>query len=367
MKTTKVIYLACLLALLPSCGKDRGAFPSFRAIGVSSFSIDEDDLPVPGTRAGENVDPALQPLFVFWTDGRFDDPSVNAPYFFTRIPEGEIDSYATTVYNTGVPYPLHDRVVHAAGLAPAPGDGRALVPDVEGGWSSFTIAGGPCAFGDDEHGVVDVLTAPSVSGSDSAPITMPLAFGHALTKISFGAVLAETMTKFVKYVTVTFPGDLAPVGAVWDADESRYEVVRGEDGNDDFVFGNYWTDDGRFLSTSGRANSTHYYMPSKDKVSSMGFLHVFPPESSEMTVTVNYKMCGSVGGFDKPDPDNPVRDVSKEVTLRFVDSVGDPVILGAGDSYQMTLVFDANDIEIVGQLRDWGDGGHVSLSVQPTK
>ena len=319
------------------------------------------------TRSGGDTDPALQPVFVFWTDGAFDDPSRNAPDFFVRIPDGEIDDWESSVYNTGVFYPLHDRTVHAAGLAPAPGDDRMLVPRTEGRWSEFAILGGTCQHGDDEYGVVDVLIAGTVSGNNSSPISEPLLFGHALTRLSFKAVLAESMTKFVKYVTITFPGSLAPVGVEWDAVEGRYAVVPGEDGDDDFTFGNYWTDDGVFLSTNQRANATQYYMPSKDKTTSMGYLYIVPPEDDEITVVVNYGMCGTVGGFDTPDPANPVREIHKEVTFRFLDGGENPLVLGAGQAYVMTLAFDAADIEIVGQLRDWGDGGHVSMSFQPTK
>ena len=356
---TYILIPACMALLLVSC--DRESIPAAgHAVSVGSV-LDS------GTRAGGgSFDRGLQPLFLFWTDGNFGNVSVSAPDFFTRVPGGMIDDYSSSVYNTGVRYPIRNADVYAVGLAPAPGDG-GLTQVAANDWTRFTIPGGSSAYGDDAHGVVDVLVSNTVSGNDSAPIAAPLVFRHALAQMSFRAILAPTMTKFVKFVTVDFPGSLAPVSVRWDGAASAYRVVAGTDGTDDFTFGNYWTDDGQFLSGSARANATQFYLPSKDKATSMGHLFVAPPDGSSITVTVHYKMCDSVGGFDDPDPANPVIDVAKKITLSFKDAGGNPVSLHAGDAVTITLVFDAADIELVGQLRPWGDGGHVSLPYQPTK
>ena len=357
-ETKHILLLAAALTLACSCnGGGEGA--ASRTVRVGSV-LDE------GTRAGWDGDGAVHPLFVFWTDGNFNDPSAGAPHFFTRIPGGAIDDYAADPYNTGVFYPLRDREVHAVGIAPAPGE-DGLVQEDPQDYSRFVIPGGSSPWGDDAHGTVDVLTSGSVSGRDSAPIAAPLVFRHALSQLSFSAILAPAMTKFVKFVTIDFPGSLAPVALSWDGASAAYKVDAGTDAEDGFSFGNYWTDDGRILSESPRANATHFYMPSKDKASSMGYLYIVPPDGPEITVTVRYKMCDTVGGFDLPDPANPVRDIEKEVTLSFRDEDGNPVPLTAGDAVAVTLVFDAADIELVGRLRPWGDGGHVSLPFQPTK
>ena len=335
-------------------------------VGVSDRTVRIGAVSDNGTRAGGTGATDSRPLFVFWTDGHFNDQSAGAPHFFTRIPGGEIDDYAVEPYNTGVFYPLRDREVHAVGLAPAPGEG-GLLQENPSDFTRFVIPGGDGQWGDDAHGVHDILTSGFVTGKDSEPIAAPLVFRHVLSQLSFRAILAPTMTKFVKFVTIDFPGSLAPVAVNWDGGETAYTVEAGTDALDGFTFGNYWTDDGRHLAEVPRANATHFYMPSKDKATSMGLLYIMPPDNSEITVTVNYKMCDTVGGFDLPDPANPVRDISKEVTISFSDEDGNPVPLGAGDAVTVTLVFDAADIELVGQLRPWGDGGHVSLPFQPTK
>ena len=157
------------------------------------------------TRADGDVDVALQPMFLFWTEGNFNDATKTAPDFFVRTPDGMIDDYKTERYNTGVYYPLYDKLVYAAGIAPAPGT-AGIDFATSGDYSSFTISNtpDPSAYGDDVRGVVDPLAAATISGKDSDELGR-LLFKHATTKIAFEAMLTPTMTKAVTNVRVEIP------------------------------------------------------------------------------------------------------------------------------------------------------------------
>lgn len=312
------------------------------------------------------------PLFLFWTAGNFDDATKSAPDFFVRTPSGVITDYESSKYNTGVYYPLYDQVVYSAGIAPAPGSGYVECATA-GSYDEFVITapnvpivlnpdGVP--YGDDKLGVADVLVTNTISGKDSAPLGM-LTFTHALTKIGFRATLAPTMAKYVKYVTVKFPGSLAPVSATWNATAGTYVIGAGEDGTDDYVFGNYWTDNGTSLAENRRANVTYFYQVSKDDDERMGYTHIVPPGSS-MAVTVQFKVADRAGDFDTTDFED-LRTVEIPVTINFLDASNQALELKAGDFYDITLRLDLHDIEIIGRLRPWENGGYVSIPYQPTR
>ena len=364
MKTAyKAIAFIAMAACLAACKKGETAGEP-RSISLSSL-VHEDNG---ATRAdGATFNRTLQPLFLFWTEDNFNDATKSAPDFFVRTPDGEIDDYQTEKYNTGVYYPLYDKVVYAAGLAPAPGEG-GLQFVTEGDYSQFNIPVGPSTYGDDAHGAYDVMTTTKVQGNDTNPIAEPLLFKHALTKLSFDAILAESMPQFVKFITIEFPGSAAALSVEWDETDETYKVTGGTDGTDDFVFGNYWTLDGSSLIEGDpRANYTMFYQLNKTRAQRVGITYIVPPHASSIPVTVKYKMVGTVGGFDTPDPLYPIRDEEKDILLNFVDNNGDPISLEAGDSYSIRLVFNIYDIELIGKLRDWKDGGYISLPFQPTR
>lgn len=363
MKTVyKALTLVAVAAAMASCQKGETSGRS-GSISLGSYLYEGTS-----TRAGETeFDRNLQPLFLFWTDGNFNDNTKNAPDFFTRIPEGEIDSYAIDKYNTKVYYPLYDRTVHAVGLAPSPGE-KGLAFKTEGDYSEFVIPRGYSEYADDEHGAYDILVSNNVEGKDSAPIATPLIFRHALTQISFSAILAPSMSQFVKFITIEFPGSSAPLAVKWNDNDSVYEVIGGADGSDDFVAGNFWTLDGSSLAQNdSRANYTQFFQLNKTRAQQVAKVCIIPPHASSIPVTIRYKMVGTVGGFDTPDPQNPIRDIEKQMSLNFVDSNGDPVELKAGDAYSIVLSFNVYDIELIGKLRDWQDGGYISLPFQPTR
>lgn len=340
----KALTLIALVAALAACKK--GENQGRNTIGVFSGV---------STRADANVDASLQPLFVFFTSGNFNNSSVSAPEFFVCTPDGEIDDYKTTAYNTQVRYPLYDRVVYSAGLAPVPGTGSRLAFVTAGQYDKFNVVQGDGST-DDKWGTTDIMTTSIINGKDSSPMGM-LYFNHALTKISFSAKLATSMSKYVKYVKVEFPGTFAAKSVEWDA-TSGYTVKYGATPADDFVFGNYWTTSG-----DDRANYTLNSQLNKTDALSMGYTLIKAPGSS-MTFKVKYKVTDRIDGFDTPD--YPLIDVEKEITIQFKDGSTD-VSLAAGDAYSITMVIDAFDIELVGNYRPWQNGGFVGVPFHATQ
>ena len=342
----KILPLIALLGAFMACSK--GEHPgSGNTIGLWSG---ESGSGVPATRADDDtVDPRLQPLFLFWTDGNFNDATAIAPDFFVRIPDGEINDFTVTKFNTNEYYPLNNRTVYATGIAPAPGAGY-LEPATAGDYSKFDILVPDTGVDDDAYGVTDVMASQTLSATDAAPFqqTAPLRFNHLLTKLTFRARLADDMTKFVKYVKVRFPGGLAPATLEWNATTQAYEV-KGITGTDPgFLFGNYFTTDAAGMA---RNNNTLFYQLSSDRAQNMGFTHILPPGDA-VTVHIEYKMGDYMDAFDLKErmdagetltPDqqkraNTVVDMDVEVTIPFVESDGTtPVTLKAVYAYTVTL------------------------------
>lgn len=353
----RILIIAAVACLAVACGKTDTPEEALPYIQLRSFT---------GTRADDDVtvDRNLQPLFLFWTADNFNNASVEEPDFFVCAPDNVIDAYAENSYNTRIPYPTGNRAVSATGFAPAPGDGY-LQFATAGDYSTFTIpenTSGTTTCPDDKYGVMDVLVAKeSVSGSNSAHIADPLEFIHAQTKLIFRATAAPTMTKFVKFIQVQFPGSLTPVSLEWNETDEVYEV-KGQTASDaeGFVFGSFWTTDGTLPSSDARANWTMAAQISSDRKQNMGYTYIVPPCATSIDVHILYKMSDFQDGFDT----DRYLDMDVPVTIEFVDDHGDLVELGAGDAYLVTLVFDTYNIELVGKLRDWRDGGYVSLPYQ---
>lgn len=359
MKTSIKLLSLFFCCAFSACNK--GAFPGGDSGRIIRLWADEDS---PRTRAEPAFDRSLQPLFVFWTTGNFDNPSVEAPHFFTRIPEGVINDYQSTPYNTQVYYPNNDALVSVVGLAPAPGEGH-LTPASAGSFAAFDVVPGD-GVSDDTFGVTDILVAGKQVGSSSAPLAGSfdnrLVFRHALTKLSFRATLSETMSKYVKFVNVQFPAGLTPARVAWDATNETYVPAAGDA---PFVFGHYWSDDGASLSPSDRRNETYFYQLSKTETESMGYTLILPP-GDQMDVVVQYRVADNMDDFDTR-PLEELRLVELPVRIYFKDNGNNNISLGAGDAYEITMRLDLHDIELIGKLRPWADGGFVPVAIQPTR
>ena len=353
----RVYILAALtatLAALVACdrsGKDVSQ-------NMIRFQTMEDSPSDAATRAGD-TNRALQPMFLFWTNGHFNDASadgsVDSPDFFVQTSDYEIDHWNSTLYNTQKYYPIQDKEIYAAGFAPAPGDGY-LSFATEGDYSKFVIpanTSGTTTCPDDPYGVMDILSAPRMTGKDSSPLTAagPMKFYHAQTKLFFDAKLATTMRKYVKQVKIQLPDALVPRTLEWSETEARY-VVKGVEGDEYITLFNYWTDDGTTVADNKRANETMFFGVSSANFEHLGYTYTVPPGST-LSFIVSFKLS-----------DTDVNPVWKDVTIPIDVDFSTP--LKAGDAYRIKLVIDVLDIELSATKVDWVDGGYVSINVPIT-
>lgn len=348
-------YLVLLLtaALTAACGKAPVPADEPGSVRLRSFL---------GTRAGDPAEEdsrSEHPLFLFWTENNFNNASAAAEDFFVRDPEEAVNAFSETPYNTMVPYPSGNRMVYATGFAPSPGQG-GLSFVTANDYSLFNIPASPLAgTSGSEYGAVDVLAAREpVFGNQMGPISAPLMFEHAQVKLTFDAKLAPTMTKFVKFIRIEFPGDLTPVTLAWNATSQKYEV-RGRAAAQKSVFGLFWTEDGTYLSSSPRANNTMSFQLSSSKTQSVGYTHIVPPAAASIPVTVHYEMADRVGDFGTTLEETAalpyVHHEAVDLTLTF------PTRPVAGDAYQFTLVFDSLVIDVSGSPVPWEEGVYVPL------
>ena len=368
MSAMKRIYIlaAWIAALTTLAACERSGMEEARnLIRIASIDMSNttDDA---STRAGEG-NRALQPMYLFWTDGNFNTVTTQETVdFFVRTPEGdEIDTYKTNPFGTGYYYPFQNKPIYAAGFAPAPGDGY-LSFVTTGDYSKFSIPENTAITArrpDDAYGVMDIYSAPMISATDASPFTVanPLQFYHAQTTIYFQAKLADSMTKYVKEVKVHIPGSLTPYTLEWDTSAERY-VVKGDDEAAGFIFGNYWTEDGEWLvpKVSGqesRRNEPMFYQLTKETIMKMGYTYIVPP-GNHMSFEVVFKMSDT--GNDFNEEENGARTVTLPVDVTFDNSIS----LGPGDAYTLLLSIDAYDIELIGKKCNWDNGGSINVPIQ---
>ena len=92
-----ITALVAALAALTACNRS-GMDEAKNLIRIGSMDMSDTDAPTRGAAPNR----ALQPMFLFWTEGNFNSATASAPDFFVRTPEGEIDTYKTSAYGTQV-------------------------------------------------------------------------------------------------------------------------------------------------------------------------------------------------------------------------------------------------------------------------
>lgn len=347
-----ITALVAALAALTACNRS-GMDEAKNLIRIGSMDMSDTDAPTRGAAPNR----ALQPMFLFWTEGNFNSATASAPDFFVRTPEGEIDTYKTSAYGTQVYYPIQNKTIYATGFAPAPGDGY-LSFATEGDYSKFIIPAKPAGSQpDDAYGVMDILSAPRISATDSNPFTVanPLQFSHAQTKLFFQATLAPGMPKYVQKVKIKFPNSSVPRTLEWSEADKRY-VVKGIENEGYETLLNYWTTDGTNLVDDPRANQTLFYPMSSVKYEKMGYTYIVPP-GSHLNFIVMFRLTDDPANFATGEG---VKDVEVNVSTNLDQT------LEAGDAYLIKLIIDVRDIELSATKVDWVEGGYYGINVPIT-
>lgn len=326
----RFIVILSVLALLAACSR-----------------MDKDNGPVHGGEAGQimlrtmtkaegmgSVDD--KPVFIFWLDGdhtKFGTEEV-LPYFVS-YPQGTVDDYKSTPYNTGYPYP-GNMTVYACGYNPShlemeEGDGIYS-------WTSLTVPEGM-------HGYVDITgTQAFVQGSQESPFetddAQTMKFHHLQSKVNFTARLGDIPAeRYFRAVKITVNGNGVFTDKVaWNNTNTAWEA--SETVSSDV----FW---------SATDPNTNQMDPNEVDPRSIGSVYIHPGKK-QIVFDVEVEMSETVT-FDSSET------IKTTATVVFENDI----TLNAGDEYDINITILYDSFVIKGNKAKWQDGGKIPLPFYP--
>lgn len=291
--------------------------------------------------------------FLFWHEEDFDnglkadDGSVAQPYHVST-PTGNIGDYMEpdasanepagekNDYNTGRIYPDSYGIAVCTGYGPYDGvtpaartDQPVETPD----YSVLNVA---------EPGVTDVVVSQNyLEGSSIYPFYGNLEFFHPQIQLTVDAKLAETMAKYIRNVSFSVSGDNLLSALAWDAESDRYLPSE-------------WS----AASWSSPVMSDYL---NKTDVKPLGTVLVVPKESDDdfIMTSLEISLSGLISNTNTEDGAS----FNMSVTADLSGVTGGGLILG--DSYEIHLLFDEDQIEITAVKVPWEEGGNVLVPIHP--
>lgn len=337
------IYALFVLAALTGCRKQ----PVPDAIPVLPEETKEMVISV----KSDAPDPKF--TFLFWHKEDFDkglkseNGNILQPYHVSG-PTGNIGDYAEpdastgpsesreNDYNTGRIYPENYGIAVCTGYGPYDGVTpvkRTDLPVVTTDYSVLDVA---------VPGVTDVVVSQNyLEGSSIYPFRGNLEFFHPQIQLTVNAKLAETMAKYIRNVSFTVNGDNLLSALAWDAGSDRYlPSARAT------------------KSWSGPVMSDYL---NKSEEKTLGTVLVVPKESDDdfLMTSIEISLAGLISNTNTEDgaPFN----MSVTADLSGVTGGG----LTLGDSYEIHLLFDEDQIEITAVKVPWQEGGNVLVPIHP--
>lgn len=289
--------------------------------------------------------------FLFWHKEDFDrglkaeDGSLVQPYHVSS-PTGNIWEYtepgASTNetsgekkdYNTGRVYPDSYGIAVCTGYGPYDGVTPASLPDRPVETTDYSV------LNVKYPGVTDVVVSQnSLEGSSIYPFYGNLEFFHPQIKLTVDAKLAETMAKYIRNVSFTVNGDNLLSALAWDAGSDRYlPSARAAE------------------SWSGPVSE---YL-NKSEPKPLGTVLVVPESDDGFLMTsIEISLDGLISNTDTEDG----TPFNMSVTADFSGVTGGGLTLG--DSYDIHLLFDEDQIEITAVKVPWEEGGNVLVPIHP--
>lgn len=289
--------------------------------------------------------------FLFWHKEDFDrglsdaNQGIARPYHVSE-PTGDIGDYtepdAATGpssekkkdYNTGRIYPENYGIAVCTGYGPYDGVTpvkRTYLPVETTDYSVLNVK---------YPGVTDVVVSQnSLEGSSIYPFEGNLEFFHPQIKLTVDAKLAETMAKYIRNVSFTVNGDNLLSALAWDAGSDRYlPSARAAE------------------SWSGPVSE--YLNKSEQKP--LGTVLVVPESDDGFLMTsIEISLDGLISNTDTEDG----TPFNMSVTADFSGVTGGGLTLG--DSYEIHLLFDEDQIEITAVKVPWEEGGNVLVPIHP--
>ena len=330
-RITYLIFASAFLLACSGCTSERiERTPAGKEMSLQYTRSDETDGPF---------------VFLFWKLSDLPDIGSGTPPapYHVAYPEGEIDDYddaqSNPRYDTGKPYPSGNVRVAAVGYSPA-----TLVQS-----QNYGVLSVPAGQG----GILDIMASQPIYGVESNPFSETMEFAHLQSQVNFRAIRGPYMANYVKKVEVQVAYDGNFVEKItWDGTDYRYKVSNYSGSGSILTFGQ--DDDDPMLGSLPDAVNEADPKDYRD----LGALYLTPGRTG-MTITVKAQVAPpDAADIMDPQYTQTVSNVPVSFTVSNM-----PITLLAGDSYQVTLVFEYGGIELVGRKMDWKNGGNIVLPV----
>lgn len=332
------ILLVLVLAAVTGCQKP--------AVSESSEHPEKTRKMMVSVRT-DNPEPRF--TFVFWNKKDFDEGiSSGVMPYFVASPPGDIGDYQEPEasggasvedrndYNTGREYPENYGIAVCTGYGPydkvTP---SAYVADPsEKDYTLLEVTGA---------GVTDVLVSRNyLEGSSIFPFSGNLDFFHPQIQLTIKAKLAESMAKYIRGLSFSVGGKNLLKSLRWDNAAKQY-LPSGEE------YDGVWTSD-----------VTSEYLNKTDE-RTLGTVLVVPEPAADgyLMESIDLTLTGLISNTNM----EPGSGFSMKVTAGLTGVSGGGLSLG--DSYEILLLFDEDQIEITAVAVPWEEGGNVLVPVHP--
>ncbi|MBE6216921.1 MAG: hypothetical protein E7124_02640 [Bacteroidales bacterium] len=290
--------------------------------------------------------------FLFWHKEDFDrglsdaNQGIARPYHVSE-PTGNIGEYtepdASTNepsgekkdYNTGRVYPDSYGIAVCTGYGPYDGvkpATRTDMPVETTDYSVLNVAEPP--------GVTDVVVSQNyLEGSSIYPFDGNLEFFHPQIKLTVDAKLAETMAKYIRNVSFSVNGANLLSALSWDVESDCYMPSE--------------------RSTSSWSSPVMSDYLNKTDVKTLGTVLVVPKESDDnyRMESIDISLSGTIA--------NSGTEEGSLFTMSVTADLSEDGGLTLGDSYEIHLLFDEDQIEITAVKVPWEEGGNVLVPIHP--
>jgi hypothetical protein len=260
--------------------------------------------------------------FLFWNEADFNAGLAGKTPYHVAGPDQEIGAYESEKYNTGRVYPKNYGVAICTGYAPYNG----LVANSD--YTELSVY---------DPGNTDVLVSRNfLEGSSLSPFSGALEFFHPQIQLTVKAKLAGSMAKYIKDVSFSVGPENLMSSLLWNDSEKKYLPS---------------TNRGASSWTSAVLNEQLNKSDSKP----LGTVLVIPePSETEMT-SIDIAVSGRIA--------NTGSEAGTHFTMGLTAGLGSSLALG--DSYEILLLFDEDQIEITASKVPWQEGGNVLVPVHP--
>lgn len=294
------------------------------------------------TKAGAAADTEQTPVLMFWLEGDHDKLGGESvqPYFVSR-PQGVVDDYKTTPYNTGFPYP-GNTVIYANGYCPS-----TLIAEGDGTypWATLFVPSDMLGYIDVSASTNASGTTGFVKGSIDAPFEadngQTMNFSHLLSRVNFYAKLGDIPAeKFFRRARVGVDGKGVFTETFRWGDNDRYAAY-GVTSSDQA----YW---------SAQDANSNQMDPHEKEPRYIGSVYIHPGQGS-IRFDVSVDMSETVS-FDSIEQ---IQALSSSVTFR--NDKDNDITLEAGDEYDITITILYDSFAFEGRKAMWQDGGKIPL------